>query len=161
MSGKSSKQDEANLIQEISFKEFLDIADKYIGKQNMGEFSLQYKDMQISFSSTPKTVFANAPVAAAHVAGSGANATEVSVANANNYKEVKSTMVGTLYTSSSPTEEPYISVGSTVKEGQTIFIIEAMKVMSHFKSPHSGVVKEILVHNEETVEYGKVLVRLE
>jgi len=158
MSGKSNKSDETKVVHEISFREFLEIADRYISKDNMSEFSLQYKDMQISFSTSPKAIYAPGvqTVQPAHSASVSANEIKSS-----NYKEVKSNMVGTLYTAPSPTEEPYIRIGSTVKEGQTIFIIEAMKVMSHFKSPHAGVVKEILVHNEETVEYGQVLVRIE
>lgn len=158
MSCKNSKQEGSqegsSLACNMSFSEFLAIADKYIGKENMCEFSLQYKDMQISFSSTPKNIYSGVgiPAQMPH------NAPQE---EKSNLKEIKSNMVGTLYTAPSPTEEPYVSVGSQVKEGQTIFIIEAMKVMSHFKSTHSGIVKEILVHNEETVEFGKVLARLE
>jgi len=78
----------------------------------------------------------------------------------SSFKEIKSDMVGTLYLSPSPTDQPYITVGSTIKEGQTIFIIDAMKVMNHVKAPFSGTVKEILVQNEQVVEYGQVLVRV-
>jgi acetyl-CoA carboxylase biotin carboxyl carrier protein len=78
----------------------------------------------------------------------------------SSFKEIKSDMVGTIYLAPSPTDQPYITVGSTIKEGQTIFIIDAMKVMNHFKAPFSGTVKEILVQNEQVVEYGQVLVRV-
>jgi acetyl-CoA carboxylase biotin carboxyl carrier protein len=74
--------------------------------------------------------------------------------------EIKSDMVGTIYLSSSPADSPYIHIGSKVTKGQTIFIIEAMKVMNHFKATHDGTVKEILVRNEQVVEYGQPLVRL-
>ena len=74
--------------------------------------------------------------------------------------EIKSDMVGTIYLAPSPSDAPYISIGSQIKEGQTIFIIDAMKVMNHFKSPRAGTVKEILVQNEQVVEYGQVLVRI-
>jgi acetyl-CoA carboxylase biotin carboxyl carrier protein len=146
----------------IGFKEFLEIADKYIGKENMCEFSLECGNMKISFASQPKSVYTQNIQATNMGAVAGlATASQQPAEQPSKYNEIKSNMVGTIYTSPSPTEPPYISVGSAVKEGQTIFIIEAMKVMTHFKSPCSGIVKEILVHNEETVEYGKVLARVE
>ena len=70
---------------------------------------------------------------------------------------VKSPMVGTVYLSSSPEEKPFISVGQTVKEGDQLFIIEAMKTMNPVKSPFSGVVKQIIINNEMPIEYDEVL----
>jgi acetyl-CoA carboxylase biotin carboxyl carrier protein len=70
---------------------------------------------------------------------------------------VKSPMVGTVYLSSSPEEKPFISVGQTVKEGDQLFIIEAMKTMNPVKSPFSGVVKQIIIKNEMPIEYDEVL----
>ena len=70
---------------------------------------------------------------------------------------VKSPMVGTVYLSSSPEEKPFISVGQTVKEGDQLFIIEAMKTMNPVKSPFSGVVKKIIIKNEMPIEYDEVL----
>ena len=61
---------------------------------------------------------------------------------------VKSPMVGTVYLASSPEDKPFISVGQTVKEGDQLFIIEAMKTMNPVKSPFSGVVKKIIIKNE-------------
>jgi acetyl-CoA carboxylase biotin carboxyl carrier protein len=78
-----------------------------------------------------------------------------------NWVEVKSDLVGTIYLAPSPNENPYVMIGSRISTGQTLFIIEAMKVMTHFKSPCNGIVKEILVRNEQVVEYGQVLVRVE
>ena len=70
---------------------------------------------------------------------------------------VKSPMVGTVYLSSSPEEKPFISVGQSVKEGDQLFIIEAMKTMNPVKSPFSGVIKKIIIKNEMPVEYDEVL----
>jgi len=78
-----------------------------------------------------------------------------------NLHDIKSDSVGTVYLSPSPDQAPFILVGSRITQGQTLFIVEAMKVMSHLKSPVSGVVKEILVYNEQVVEYGQVLARVE
>lgn len=71
---------------------------------------------------------------------------------------VKSPMVGTIYLASSPDAKPFISIGQTVKEGDQLFIIEAMKTMNPVKCPFSGVVKEIIVKNEMSVEFDEVLV---
>jgi acetyl-CoA carboxylase biotin carboxyl carrier protein len=70
---------------------------------------------------------------------------------------VTSPMVGTFYRAPSPGAEPFVQVGDTVKEGQTICIIEAMKLLNEIESDKSGVVKEILVENGQAVEYGQPL----
>jgi len=70
---------------------------------------------------------------------------------------VKSPMVGTVYLASSPEDKPFVSVGQTVKEGDQLFIIEAMKTMNPVKSPFSGVVKKIIIKNEMPIEYDEVL----
>jgi len=70
---------------------------------------------------------------------------------------VKSPMVGTFYRSPSPEAKPFIEVGGTVKEGQTICVIEAMKLMNEIESDASGTIKAILVENGQPVEYGQAL----
>lgn len=70
---------------------------------------------------------------------------------------VKSPMVGTFYLKPSPTSNPYVEVGQKVKKGDVLCIIEAMKLMNEIESEFDGEVKEILVKDEETVEYGKPL----
>jgi len=70
---------------------------------------------------------------------------------------VKSPMVGTIYLASSPEDKPFISVGQSIKEGDQLFIIEAMKTMNPVKSPYSGVIKQIIIKNETPVEYDEVL----
>lgn len=70
---------------------------------------------------------------------------------------VKSPMVGTFYSKSSPTSEPFIKIGSKVKKGDTLCIIEAMKLMNEIESEFDGEVVEILVRDEEMVDYGKPL----
>ena len=70
---------------------------------------------------------------------------------------VKSPMVGTIYLASSPKDKPFISIGQSIKEGDQLFIIEAMKTMNPVKSPFSGVVKQINIKNETPVEYDEVL----
>ncbi len=74
---------------------------------------------------------------------------------------VKSPMVGTVYRSPEPNAPSFVEVGATVSEGQTVLIIEAMKTMNHIKAPRSGTVKEILVENEQPVEFGEALLIIE
>ncbi len=70
---------------------------------------------------------------------------------------VKSPMVGTFYAKSSPSAENFVRVGSKVKKGDTLCIIEAMKLMNEIESEYDGEVTQILVENEEVVDYGKPL----
>ena len=70
---------------------------------------------------------------------------------------VKAPMVGTFYRSPSPDAKPFVEVGQSVKEGDTICIIEAMKLMNEIEADASGVVKAILVENGQPVEYGQPL----
>ena len=73
---------------------------------------------------------------------------------------VESPLVGVAYLAAGPDKPNFVSVGETVKKGQTLAIIEAMKVMNEIPAPKDGVVTEILVENEEMVEFGKGLVRI-
>ena len=73
---------------------------------------------------------------------------------------VESPLVGVAYLSPSPEKPAFVSIGDTVKKGQTLLIVEAMKVMNEVPAPKDGVITEILVANEEVVDYGKGLVRI-
>ena len=70
---------------------------------------------------------------------------------------VKSPLVGTFYSASSPDSAPFVKVGDTVKKGQVLGIVEAMKLMNELESEFDGVVKEIQIENEQVVEYGQPL----
>ena len=78
-----------------------------------------------------------------------------------NYHEVKSPMVGTFYSSPSPDADPYIEVGQTVQVGQTMCIIEAMKLMNEIESEFTGKVAKILIQNAQPVEYNQTLFLIE
>ena len=73
---------------------------------------------------------------------------------------VASPLVGTFYAAASPDAEPFVKVGDTVKKGQVLGIIEAMKLMNEIESEYDGVVEAILVNNEDTVEFGQPLFRI-
>ena len=74
---------------------------------------------------------------------------------------VKSPMVGTFYTASSPEAKPFVQVGSVVKEGETICIIEAMKILNEIEADKSGTVTRVMVDNGQAVEYGQPLFMIE
>ena len=73
---------------------------------------------------------------------------------------VESPLVGVAYLAAGPDKPAFVSVGDQVKKGQTLMIIEAMKVMNEVPAPKDGLITEILVQNEEMVEFGKGLVRI-
>jgi acetyl-CoA carboxylase biotin carboxyl carrier protein len=75
--------------------------------------------------------------------------------------DVKSPMVGTFYRAPAPEAPPYVEVGSRVSKGQTLCILEAMKLMNELESEVEGVVRQVLVENSEPVEYGQVLFRID
>ena len=101
-------------------------------------------------AAAPASVAAPAPAVAAAPAAPAAPAQEAGT-------PVKSPMVGTFYAASAPGAAPYVSVGTAVKKGQTLCIIEAMKLLNEIEAETDGVIKQILVENAEPVEYGQTL----
>lgn len=106
-----------------------------------------------NFMHAPHAMMVGAAPAA--IAPQPASAPE-SVGNAHT-NAVTSPMVGTAYLSSEPGAKPFVSVGDTVKVGDTLLIIEAMKVMNPIKATSGGVVKEILIRDGKPVEFGEAL----
>lgn len=96
-----------------------------------------------------------APLAAAAVAAPTAAVEQKS--ELPDGQVVKSPMVGTFYRSASPDSGPFVEVGSTVKAGETLCIVEAMKLLNEIESDCAGTVKAILVENGQPVEYGEPL----
>ena len=99
--------------------------------------------------------------APAAVPAEAAPAAAVPAAGPDLSKAMKSPMVGTFYRAASPTSAPFVEVGQTVNAGDTLCIIEAMKLMNEIEADHSGVVKEILVSNGQPVEFGEPLFIIE
>jgi len=98
-----------------------------------------------------------APVAAAAPTPAAAEAPAPALAG----HAVKSPMVGTFYRSASPGAAPFVQIGSVVKEGETLCIIEAMKILNEIESDKSGTVTQILCENGQAVEYGQPLFVIE
>ncbi|HEY0906839.1 MAG TPA: acetyl-CoA carboxylase biotin carboxyl carrier protein [Methylophilus sp.] len=103
------------------------------------------------YIAAPAPVAAAAPAAAAAAPAAPAEAAEL------DGKVVKSPMVGTFYRASSPDAKAFVDVGSSVAVGDTLCIIEAMKLLNEIESEFSGVVKKIFVENGQPVEYGEPL----
>jgi acetyl-CoA carboxylase biotin carboxyl carrier protein len=109
----------------------------------------------VSLSAAPPVVPAAAPAAAEARPASAAIPAEPEPSQEGHV--VKAPMVGTFYRSSSPDAKPFVEVGQAIKEGDTICIVEAMKLMNEIEADASGVVKAILVENGQPVEYGQPL----
>ncbi len=106
----------------------------------------------------PAPVYAPAPVAHAAPAAAAVGGNDDP---AQHPGAVTSPMVGTCYLAAEPGATPFITLGATVAEGQTVMIIEAMKTMNHIPAPRAGVVKRILVDDGTPVEYGAPLLIIE
>ena len=74
---------------------------------------------------------------------------------------IEAPMVGVVYLQATPDADPYVKVGDKVQQGDVICIVEAMKLMNEIQAPFSGVITEVFVQNEEVVEYGQPLLRME
>ena len=112
---------------------------------------------QLAAAPVAHQVYAAAPVAHAVPAAAAPIATESSAPALPEGHVVKSPMVGTFYRASSPEANPFVQVGDTVKEGQTLCIVEAMKLLNEIEADASGVIKAILVENGQPVEFGEPL----
>ncbi|MEW9807874.1 acetyl-CoA carboxylase biotin carboxyl carrier protein [Mesorhizobium sp. ZMM04-5] len=135
---------------------------------NLTEIEVELDDFKVRVSRQAATVHAVAPppayvapaaVAAPHAAAQPAAAAAAPAETSKN--AVPSPMVGTVYLAPAPDAKPFIEIGQTVKEGETLLIIEAMKTMNQIPSPRAGTVKAILVEDSQPVEYGMPLVVVE
>ena len=155
---------EINEIKDVA----LELMDALASKK-LGEVAIELEGVKIKIkAAAPAPVIAAAPSAAAAPAASAAPAAaaaaETETAPADDLPagpQVKSPLVGTLYSSPSPDEPPFVLVGQEVREGDTLCIIEAMKVMNEIKAPCSGKVVRIMAQPGDMVEYNQVLCIIE
>ena len=137
-----------------------------LNETDLTEIEVEQDDLRIRVSRAGTPQYVQAPIAAPAFAAPAAVAATAAVAAApadarSNKNAVTAPMVGTAYLSPAPGARPFIEVGSTVKEGQTILIVEAMKTMNQIPAPRSGKVTEILVSDASPVEYGEPLIVIE
>lgn len=160
---KKSVAKTAAASNEASFvKELADILDQ------AGLAELEYETEAVAIRLSRVT--AAAPVAAAPVVAAPVAAAPVAIAEpvaefpanpADHPGAVKSPMVGTVYTAPEPDAPAFITEGATVTAGQTLFIVEAMKVMNPITAPKAGTVVKIFVQNAQPIEFGEALVIVE
>lgn len=136
-----------------------------LNETDLTEIEVEQDELRIRVSRAGTPQYVQAPIAApaaAYAAPAVAATAAAPVADARNNKNaVTAPMVGTAYLSPAPGARAFIEVGATVKEGQTILIIEAMKTMNQIPAPRSGKVTEILVSDASPVEYGEPLIVIE
>ncbi|MBY3183385.1 acetyl-CoA carboxylase biotin carboxyl carrier protein [Rhizobium laguerreae] len=137
-----------------------------LNETDLTEIEVEQDDLRIRVSRAGTPQYVQAPIAAPGYAAPAAAAAAAIAAPAaapsrNPANVVNAPMVGTVYMAPAPGARPFIEIGATVKEGQTLIIIEAMKTMNQIPSPKSGKVTEILVDDGHPVEYGQALVVIE
>ncbi|MDC0337715.1 acetyl-CoA carboxylase biotin carboxyl carrier protein [Alphaproteobacteria bacterium] len=156
---KKSAAKTAAASNEASFvKELADILDQ------AGLAELEYETEAVAIRLSRVTTAAPVAVAAPVAAAPAAIAEPVAEPPANPADHpgaVKSPMVGTVYTAPEPDAPAYITEGATVTAGQTLFIVEAMKVMNPITAPKAGTVVKIFVQNAQPIEFGEALVIVE
>lgn len=136
--------------------------------QTVSDYSLtsfDMKDGDFKISITKEPDIQNIPVQAVNAQPIATIVQEhvkqnIEAQDINTGSVVVSPLVGTFYSSSSPDAEPFVKEGDTVKKGQVLGIIEAMKLMNEIECEYDGVVEAVLVKNEEVVEYGQPLFRI-
>jgi acetyl-CoA carboxylase biotin carboxyl carrier protein len=144
---------------------------KFVSKSGAQEVSLETEDFKINIKTAsdtaeqPTIIQAVAPQAAMPVAAAPATpaapvAPEVTPASEDdngNYIEVKSPMIGTLYRSPSPDQDAFVKVGSEIKPGDVLCIVEAMKLFNEIESEVSGKIVKVLVDDQSPIEYDQPL----
>ena len=156
----------------MDYQQILELV-KEVSKAGLTNFEYTEGNIRIAMSCPQpeeKIVVPASNLVLQEAAGAGANTVETAapaqlepeqIAEEKGGNVVKSPLVGTFYAAPSEDAQPFVKVGDTVKKGQTLAIVEAMKLMNEIESEFDGVVTEILVENEDNVEYGQPLFRIQ
>lgn len=152
---------------------------KFVAKSGVSEVEIEQKDFKITIkthepagkrevvqvmapAAQPVAIApAPAPVAAAAPAAAAPAPAAPAAENKGNLVEIKSPMIGTFYRSSSPDKPPFIEVGQSIKKGDTVCIIEAMKLFNEIESEVSGTIVKVLVNDSSPIEYDQPLFLVE
>lgn len=156
----------------MDYQQILELV-KEVSKAGLTNFEYTEGNIRIAMSCPQpeeKIVVPASNLVLQEAAGAGANTVETAapaqqepeqIAEEKGGNVVKSPLVGTFYAAPSEDAQPFVKFGDTVKKGQTLAIVEAMKLMNEIESEFDGVVTEILVENEDNVEYGQPLFRIQ
>jgi acetyl-CoA carboxylase biotin carboxyl carrier protein len=148
------------------FGQLAGLVHAFIGMMQAGgiaRMDVQHGDLRLSLRAHGANVVTGAPV---QVVARQDGGVQVSIDNASglvnegNQHIVRAPMIGTFYVASAPNEPAFVQPGDVVEEGQTIGIIEAMKIMNEIAADRAGTVVEVLAQNAQTVEYGSPLILL-
>ena len=146
-------------------QKLLDVAKK----KHVTEFSIEIKDLKISFSfasqptiqyPSPMISVAQGPTFLEKENHKTLDKKETRSLTSEKFYELKAPFVGTFYASPAPGESAYVRIGDKVKKGQTIGILEAMKIMNQLESDVDGEVVEVCLENESFVEFGQVILKI-
>ena len=130
---------------------------RIVQESNIGELTIEEDGMKVSVRATPDepAAVSQAPLALPEPGAAP------SLRPSNGYVAVESPMVGTFYRAPEPGSPPFVEVGDIVAAGQTLCILEAMKLMNEVKADVEGVVRAVHVENAQAVEFGQLLFELE
>lgn len=165
----SSRNDKSQTNSDMKTSEIRDLID-FIAQSGLNEVDIETKEIKLHVKREPdqKVLRSSAPVLAAQPVAVQAPAavaattpaaakSEKPAAAGKATLEIKSPMIGTFYRSSNPDSPPFASVGDKVSKGQTVAIIEAMKLFNEIESEVSGTIVKVMVENASPVEYDQVL----
>ena len=159
----SEPEEEAAMTPKIDYEEINRIM-KLLEDKNLAEFELEIEGFKIKISRGNPFVIAPAQSQAPNVAPSSVSSANSTTLLPNEYpspeapgnlRYITSPMVGTFYRAPTPSAPPFVEVGYPVTKKQTLCIVEAMKLMNEIESDVDGIVKEILVENGKTIEFGQ------
>lgn len=132
---------------------------KLLGENNLTEIEVEHKGVRIRVS---RSTGVATPAAAAPIANEDAPESGLAKDDPRNHPGcLKSPMVGTVFTAPEPGADPFVIVGDTVKKGQTLLIVEAMKVMNPIIAPRAGKITAILIENAQPIEFDEPLLVIE
>lgn len=152
----------------MEYKDIKEIV-KDMGESKIDELKIEFPDgTKISMKKNDqKVVYKSEPEVNEVVMSQASNvnlnsnvASENTTKTEESYKEIKSPMVGTFYSKSSPTAKPFVNVGDKVKKGDVVCIIEAMKLMNEIESEFDGEIVEVCKKDEDMCEYGECLFKI-
>lgn len=142
----------------MKIKEIKDLID-FLSASGLEEVNIETEELKIKIKRSSDAQVIEKAVSAAPViqAAPAVEAPKAATPSSNNYIEIKSPMIGTFYTSSSPDSDVFVSVGDDVSVGDTVCVIEAMKLFNEIESEVSGKIVKVLVENAQPVEFDQPL----
>ena len=152
------REDEENQRDPLPLEEVERLVE-LVRESGVGEIRVRYGETEITVKALPE-MLASASAAPQQTAGAETQVAVEASPEMNGLHAVRSPVVGTFYRAPAPGEDPYVEVGDTVRAGQTVCIVEAMKLMNEIVSDVSGEVVEVLAENAGGVEYDQPLLYL-